>query len=135
MKTSALLLLAMLCQDQAEPVSFTILSKGEQGGFRTPDEKVVATKKEWGEAWPRTPAPEIDFSKDVAVVVALGTKPSSGYSVEIVRVERTAGEIRVVVRRKAPPKGSNQLTVITTPFVVARMAKPDRKVVFVDEKS
>jgi hypothetical protein len=129
-------LLAMMavCQDKAEPVPFTIRAKGTSGGFGDPVEKVVASKKEWAEAWPRTPVPDIDFDKDVALVVSFGTKPTSGYSVEITRVEKTAEEIRVIVRRTVPPKGSKQLTVLTQPFVVARMAKPDRKVVFVEEK-
>ena len=128
------LALLAVAQEKGEPVPFTVLSKGTTNGFADPVEKVIPSKKEWTAAWPRHPVPEIDFGKDVVLVVAFGTKPSSGYSIEITRVEKSAGEIRVVVRRTVPPKGSAQLTVITYPFVVARMAKPDCKVVFVEDK-
>ena len=129
-------------QDSGIPIPFRIIDGHAESGFDAGMEKFISSTPDWVAIWmerqrnvkTKIPHPNIDFDRHVIVVVAMGKKNTDGYTVEITRVEKTAEEIRVFVRRTVPPKGSKQATVITHPFVVARMAKPDCKVVFVEDK-
>lgn len=140
----ALLLLACLAlQDKTEPVPFTVLVKGGTYGLPKPEEKVLTTEKEWAEVWeraeswrvPKRKLPDVDFTKDVVVVVAFGQQPTPGYAIEVTRIEKTAKEIRISVRRTVPPNDAALPQIITHPYVVVKTAKPDRAVVFVVEKN
>lgn len=129
-------LLAVLAQDKPEPVPFTVLVKQGAPALRKAEEKVLTTTKEWTDLWDGSGSkpPAVDFAKDVVLLAAFGEKSTGGYLIDITRVEKTAAEIRVYVRRTLPRPGAILTQAFTYPVVLARTAKPDRKVVFVDEK-
>jgi hypothetical protein len=129
-------------QDKDESVSFTTIDKGTISGFTVPLQMFISSQKEWVEIWttrqgsatPKRGHPAVDFDRDVVIVAALGTKDSGGYSLEITRIVRTKDDIQIFIRRAAPPDGAKAATVSTSPFVLARMKKPDRMVTFRDEE-
>jgi hypothetical protein len=135
-------LLAALALFQGESVSFRTVDKGPASGFQAPQQSFIATQKEWVETWitregpvtPKRPHPEIDFSREVVIVAALGAKNTGGYAVEITRIVRTKDAIEVYLRRTAPAENAKVPTGATSPFVLARMAKPDRPVTFRDDE-
>jgi hypothetical protein len=137
--------LALLQSDppaKGEPVPFTTIDKGGISGFQEPQEKFISALDEWIQLWARRqanlatkkPHPTIDFDRDVVLVATLGAKSTGGYAIEITRIVKTKDDIQVFVKRTVPPEGAKVITVQTSPFVLARMKKPDRPVTFIDEE-
>ena len=143
-----ILLLATLALLQTDPpvkgesVSFAVIDKGGISGFQEPQERFITTLDEWIQLWARRqgnldtkkPHPRVDFDRDVVLVATLGMKSSGGYSIEITRIVKTKDDIQVFVKRTAPPEGAKPAAAQTSPFVLARMKKPDRPVTFLDEE-
>src|SRR5438552_13015014 len=99
MKT-ALLIIALLCLAACRSTStsgpngglpFRTLLRGDQTGVGEPCVRVARTADEWAALWrehsarvvPRLELPSVDWKKDMVVLVALGSRPSAGYGVEI----------------------------------------------------
>lgn len=131
-------LLAALALLQGESVSYGTIDKGPTSGFQAPQQSYIATQKEWVDTWitregpvtPKRPHPTIDFSREVVIVAALGTKPTGGFAIEITRIVRTKDAIEIYIRTTAPQDGLKPPPGPTSPIVLARMAKPDRPVTF-----
>ncbi len=88
------------------------LEKGNFSGIQEPLQLVVTNKAQWDELWakhtaqkiPKTPAPEINFSKHSVLFVAAGRKNTGGYSVEITDVRRIGDKTEVLVTSKEPKR-------------------------------
>jgi len=140
-----LLVTAALFQSEPQPqgvsVSFTLIDKGANSGFQAPQEMFVSSLKDWIDTWalrqgsaaPKRRHPAIDFDRDVVLVAATGMKSTGGYSIEITRIVKTKDDIQVFVKRTVPAEGAKPAAVPTSPFVLARMKKPDRPVTFLDD--
>jgi hypothetical protein len=135
-------MLPALPQEKTESIPFKIIDKSANSGFMVPLEMFLATQKDWAETWftrqgsatQKKLHPDVDFNREVVIVAALGMKNTGGYSIEITRIVRTKDDIQVFVRRTSPPEGGKPPAGATSPFVLARMEKPDRPVTFRDEE-
>lgn len=78
----------------------------------------------------RPEMPEVDFKSHVLLVVATGERPSSGYSIEIDRIEELEDVIRVTVNASQPGEDCMNMTVITTPHHIIKVARPSKGIVF-----
>ena len=138
----SLLLSLGTLQDEREFLGLRIIDENAKSGFQAGMEKFISSEKDWVAIWTerqanlktKLPHPRIDFDKHVIVVVALGRKNTAGYSVEITRVIKTKDDIQIFLKKTAPRDGSHPAAVVTSPFVFARMEKPDLPVVFRDEE-
>jgi hypothetical protein len=61
-------------------------------------------------------APRIDFATRQLLLVSPGPRSSTGYGVEVVRVERRGERIDVVVRERAPSLGDRVAARVTYPY-------------------
>ena len=99
------------------------LDRGAQSGIQTTRREVVRTATVWNALWAAhasgRPAPEVDFSRDMVVAMFAGSRPSAGYSIEIVSVERENGALTVKFRESAPPSDAMVAEVLTSPFHLA----------------
>lgn len=105
------------------------------GGIAEPRTTLFADDKAWRE-WVRTAAnAELadwrpDFASQRIVLVSAGTRPSTGYALRIVRLERAGPPrmLRIQLEESRPPPGMMAAAVITTPcvFAVVRAADVDR---------
>ncbi len=119
--------------EKAGPVEFESLVRQEQTGLVAPEQRVIRTEQAWSEAWKqimtyRIPAPErpvIDFERDMVVLVALGERPTAGYAVEVVSIERDGAFLRVVARETKPSADMAQATVLTHPVHAVRVPRSD----------
>ena len=75
------------------------------------------------------PLPEIDFSREMLVVVALGGRPSSGYAIVVDGAYEQDNRLEIVVR-SVSVKGCAALAVMTAPVDIVRLPKTERAVVF-----
>jgi hypothetical protein len=102
---------------------------------------VVRTSADWEELWREhtsaqvgtAPAPQVDFATRMVVGVVLDTCPTGGYSVEIRRVERRDGSVRVVAHRTAPDPNSARTMVLTKPLHFVSIERSDAPIELVWE--
>src|SRR5260221_10194443 len=93
------LLLFALLQPQSTPALRTI-GKGPMSGIDTARQVTVRAAAEWSTLWrdhaPSGQAmPAVDFSREMVVGVFVGSRPTSGYGVEIVRTINANGTLIV----------------------------------------
>ena len=76
------------------------------------------------------PLPEVDFSKDMVVVSAMGQRPSSGYWTIIDGACEINGQVEVFVSNVEDTSCGGQLPVLTSPADVVLIPRTDLPVVF-----
>ena len=124
---------------RSDPYSFAFFS-----GMNTPARLVVRDAVTWQAVWaqlyrgtsPVPPTPAIDFSREMVIVAALGTRGSSGYDVLVDgATEADAGGAAIAIRSTSPGVGCASLTVLTQPVDIARMPIRNGAVTFVERSS
>ena len=82
---------------------------------------------EWSKLWTlhageRT-RPSVDFTKEVVVAVFMGTRPTAGFAIEIVRVREEGVALVVSWRETRPAPDSITAQVLTSPFHIVAVPK------------
>jgi hypothetical protein len=72
--------------------------------------------------------PPVDWSRDQVVVIALGPRSSTGYSLRILRVVERRREIDVYARERAPALGDPVLAHVTYPYRAIALGRTDKRV-------
>jgi hypothetical protein len=118
-----------------EPRTFSLL----KGGISTRSRLVIRNRERFDDLWEQIvgpkenkPAPpEVDFSREMLVVAAMGERPSSGYEIVITGACEVDNQVEVHVRSSNYTQcGGTQMGVITAPVDIVRMPKSDLPVVF-----
>jgi PrcB C-terminal len=76
---------------------------------------------------PRPKSPRIDFADHDAVVITVGPRSSTGYSLRVVRVTRS-GNLDILVRERTPRLGEKVTPAITYPYLLLVVPKLDKHV-------
>ena len=80
--------------------------------------------------YPEPPAlPEIDFSRDMIVVAAMGARPSSGYAIIIDAAYERNDQLEIVVR-SVENRNCLAYAFMTAPVDIVRLPKTEHSVVF-----
>jgi len=115
---------------QQEPI--TTVEKGNDCAFdnNSPQLRVIRNEMEWGDFWNLLHAsqslkpdpPSVDFSEKVILSVVDISRPNSGYSIAITRIEPTSSGVTVHVSQSSPGRycvTADQMTrpyhIVTTP--------------------
>jgi hypothetical protein len=105
------------------PVAVVGVARGPQSGRDAAGQVVARTEAEWAELWASLPikraAPKVTFESTMIAAVFAGTRPTTGYSVEIVGVVRDGDALVVRYVERAPAAEALVAQVTTTPFAVA----------------
>jgi hypothetical protein len=102
---------------------------------------VIKNRDEFNNFWKRLtarvppgqwvpPPPEIDFSKEMVVVAAMGTRPTSGYWTIIDGACEVDGQIEVFVSNVEDVSCVGRFPAVTTPADAVRLPRTDLPVVF-----
>jgi hypothetical protein len=98
------------------------VATGERSGIAEARTVVVRDEVAWQALWNevaiRKPIPTIDFAKRMLVGVFLGTRPTSGFSVQIVEVRDEQGVLVVRYSEHRPSPRAMVRQVLTAPFVI-----------------
>ena len=76
------------------------------------------------------PLPPVDFTKEMVVGVFLGSRPTAGYSVEIVGTKEQPDGLIVEYREGSPARDMMTAQVITTPYHLVAIPKQAGRVNF-----
>lgn len=117
-------ILAVFCCAAAlpDPVPFKPLESGVQSDIERPRETVARTAAEWkalcaDHAGGRA-CTQADLTKSTVIGVFLGTRPSTGYHVEIARIDREGDGLVVTWREKKPGANEMAAQMITMPYML-----------------
>lgn len=98
-------------------------------GIDEPGQFVIRNAVDWAALWqrihsrrrPAPPLPEVDFDREMMVVVAAGQHRTGGYSIRINRASREAAKIIIVVHEEAPGPDCIVAGAITSAVDIARL--------------
>lgn len=126
------LVLAALLQSTPPPVR--TVGKGPMGAIDEPRQVTVRSAAEWGALWKENgataPLPAVDFSREMVVGVFLGSRPTAGYGVEIVRAAGDSGTLVVEYVETAPSRDTITAQILTAPYHLAAIPKHGGEVTF-----
>lgn len=99
---------------------------------------VIRDREAWRDVWkriyslmsPTPPLPEVDFSKEMLVVVSLGGRGTGGYAIIIDGACERDDKLEVTVRSVSPGKNCMTTQALTAPVDIVRVPKTQRSVVF-----
>jgi hypothetical protein len=120
---------------QRGDVTVRTLDNGANSNVDSARQTVARSEAEWRALWqshsPDRPAPSVDLSTEMIVAVFLGSRPTAGFSVEIVGAEVRDGALVVRYRETTPASGAITAQVLTSPYAIAAVPKHAGDVRFV----
>ena len=127
----ALLLAVALLQGG---LPMTTIDRGPISGIDRPTQVVVRTAADWAALWQRHESgkalPDVDFSREMVLAVAAGSRPTGGWEVDILGVERAADAVVVRYTIRGPQRGQIAASIVTSPFQFVRVPAVDGPVRF-----
>ena len=102
------------------------VARGGFSGIGNATEVVVRSNGDWEKLWKshaaaQQPVPAIDFAREMVVAVFLGSRPTGGFSVEIVGARREGEVLVVEYVERTPPADAVVTQALTTPFHIVRL--------------
>jgi protease stability complex PrcB-like protein len=105
------------------------LDKGPMSQVDSARQAVARSAAEWSTLWSQHAGdrarPAVDFSKEMVVAVFLGTRPTAGFSVEVVGARQEGATLIVSYRESRPQPGAVAAQVLTSPFHFVAVPKHD----------
>lgn len=125
-------------QPGGSPVQVELLWQDPMGGIADELRLVVRDSAMWPVVWrrviggrkPAPPVPRVDFSTELVLVVAQGSRSSTGYSITIDSVVSEGQRMRAYVRSTAPGSGCLIGKAMTHPIHVSRIRPSTDSVAF-----
>jgi protease stability complex PrcB-like protein len=118
---------------QAQPPVRTV-GKGPTSQIDTARQVTIRSAEEWSALWKvhggGGQPPAVDFSREIVVGVFLGSRPTAGYGVEIVRAVGAPTLLIVEYIEAGPPRDALLAQVLTSPYHLAAIPRHDGDVMF-----
>jgi hypothetical protein len=131
------LLLSMVVQPAVPPLR--TVEKGGQSLVDTQRQVTARDSAEWTSVWKAhnwdSPAPAVDFSRDMVVGVFMGTRPTAGYGVEIVGYRDSGTGVVVQYRETMPARDAITAQILVSPYHLVAIPKRAGTVSFEKVKS
>lgn len=107
-------------------------------GLTVPTERVVTNAEDWRVVWskvyqnidPPPAVPEIDFSKEVVVVVGIGGRSNGGYQLQINTVRDLGAAVEISSSTRVSGNQCAKATAENAPVQMVRMPKVSKPVTF-----
>ena len=98
----------------------TTIGKGADSAVDAARQVTARTEAEWAKIWQahasERPAPKVDFARTMVVGVFMGSRPTAGFSVEIVGTRVENGVLIVQYRETKPGRDMMTAQVLTSPY-------------------
>ena len=103
------------------------LDRGAMSQIDGARQAVARSDAEWRMLWSQHAGdrarPAVDFSKEMVVAIFLGTRPTAGFSVEIVGAREEGAMLIVSYRETRPQPGIVTAQVLTSPYHLVAVPK------------
>lgn len=105
-------------------LTWRTLSRGVSSGLVEERREVVRDEAAFLRLWAEHSAelrqlalpPEVDFGREMVLVVAMGRRPTGGYLAEVVDIELRGRTVKVLVQERKPVPGTVQVQFETQPY-------------------
>ena len=112
----------------------------QYSGIRDSQRVVIRDREAWRRYWseihrpfiPSPAPPEVDFSREIIVLAAMGTRPSGGFVIRIDSASVDAAGMLVRVTQVVPGKGCAVPAVVTQPVDLVRVSATQLPVSFAE---
>ena len=115
-----MMMVALAALLQAASPSMKTLDRGATSQIESARQATARTQAEWVALWRShagdRPAPSVDWSTSMVAAIFLGTRPTAGWNVEIVRTREDSGRMVVEYVEKRPGRDTIAAQVLTSPF-------------------
>jgi hypothetical protein len=106
----------------------TVLDEASSG-LHEARREAVRDEEAWARLWadthesvtPQPPLPPVDFSRDMLIAVATGTRPTGGFDIKIRGVALRGERLEVVVHETCPAPGAAVTLALTQPVEIVRL--------------
>jgi hypothetical protein len=104
----------------------TLEWRGQYGGEDAPTAEVITHAAAWTRLWRRLdkPVPQIDLTRNCAVVAFAGLRPTGGYTIEYLDPVIQGDDLLVCWRVRPPAPGSYVTQALARPWKVKVIARP-----------
>ena len=110
---------------QVAEVRLMSVARGAFSGIADATEVVVRSNADWEKLWKShagaQPLPEVDFAREMIASVFLGSRPTGGFSVEIVGARRDGDTLVIEYAERRPPPDAIVTQALTAPFHIVRL--------------
>jgi hypothetical protein len=121
----------VLDTQQVALVRFDAYFPAYNSGFGEPVRRVVDDAAEWEDAWrelwrshnPVPPAPAVDFSREVVLLAAMGTRSSGGYSIHVEDAAAKGDHVTVRVIETSPGRACGVTAALTEPVDIVKLSR------------
>jgi hypothetical protein len=111
-------------------------------GIREKRREVIRDASGWARLWSEIHAngtgagqpPAVDFSRDMLIAAALGTRPSGGYAVKVRSVAARSDRLEVDVLETCPKPGAMVTAALTQPLEVVRVPRLPQTPTYKEER-
>jgi hypothetical protein len=108
----------------ADP-TVTTVARGPMSLITEPRQVVVRSAAEltalWKEHGSSQPVPSVNFSREIVAAVFLGTRPTGGFSVEIVGTREEGDAVVIEYAEQKPGRADIVSQVLTSPFHIVKL--------------
>lgn len=127
---------------QVPPEQVDTLFRSPVSGLMDARREVVRSSEAWADVWaevtglivPTEPIPDVDFSTSQVLVLAMGTRPSGGYAIDVGAIGHADDTLYVVVREVSPGAGCLTTQSLTQPVLLLRIPLLGGTVEFIEEQ-
>jgi hypothetical protein len=124
-------------------VSFEAILDEAMSGLHERRREVVRDEAGWAQLWaeihegvtPQPALPPVDFSRDMLIAVATGTRPTGGFDIKVRRVTRGGERLEVAVHETCPAPGDRASMGLTQPVEVVRLERLAQAPTFQETRS
>jgi PrcB C-terminal len=126
MMTSMIAMTALLMMTLAS-APLRSIDKGLDSQMDDGRQATVRSAVEWEKLWRlhagERARPAVDFGREMVVAVFLGSRPTAGFSIEIVDAREEGDALVVQYRETRPPAGGIVAQVLTSPYHIVAMPR------------
>jgi hypothetical protein len=113
---------------QVAEVEIRRIGRWISSGIKGARQLVIRDPATWSQFWSELGAgvrPQVDFGRDLVIAVASGERSSGGHDIEVQRVTRAGGDLRIEVLRTSPGPNCMATAALTQPVDVVLVPAAD----------
>jgi hypothetical protein len=126
-----------------EQVPFETILDETFSGLQEARREVVRDEAAWIRLWaqihenvtPPPPLPPVDFSRDMLIAAATGTRPTGGFDIKILSVVLGGEKLEVAVHETCPAPGAAVIQALSQPVEVVRLQRLPQAPTFQETRS
>lgn len=124
-------------------VRFETILDEVSSGLHERRREVILDEAGWARLWaqihegvtPQPALPPVDFSRDMLIAVATGTRPTGGFDIKTRSVARRGERLEVVVLETCPAPGDRVSMGLTQPVEVVRVERLAQAPIFQETRT